>query len=182
MKNFATLINRLKQNDQLAFKELVYAFTPRLMTVARLYSKDNEEAKDILQDAFILVFRKIDMFQGTEEAAFYGWVKRMIVNLCLSRNQRKFRKMEKSIEEVTVTKGQDANVLSNMSHDEIMKLVFALPDVYRQVFALYAIEGYSHKEIGEKLDIQESSVRSRYHRARAMLRENFTKYFKPMIA
>lgn len=157
-------------------------FTPRLMTIARLYSRDEDDAKDVLQDAFILVFRKIDMFYGHEEAAFYGWTKKMVVNLCLSRSQRKFRSMEGSLENLKVDRGEDSKIISNMSHEEIMALVFNLPDGYRQVFSLYAIEGYSHKEIGQQLQIQESSSRSRYHRAKVMLQEEFNKIFKVMIA
>ena len=182
MKDFANVLTGLKNNEQAAFKELVFAFTPRLMSIARLYSRDEEEAKDILQDTFILIFRKVDMFVGNEEAAFYGWTKRMIINLCLSRSQKKFRKMEKSLQEISVDESKDADVIASMSHDEIMALVYALPDGYRQVFALYAIEGYSHKEIGERLSIQESSSRSRFHRARAILRDEFDKLFKVMIA
>lgn len=90
--------------------------------------------------------------------------------------------MESSLQNLKIDRGEDEKIISNMSHDEIMALVFNLPDGYRQVFSLYAIEGYSHKEIGDRLQIQESSSRSRYHRAKVMLQEEFNKVFKVMIA
>ena len=141
------------------------------MTVARIYNNNNEDAKDVLQEAFVLVYKKIDDFEGQKEAALFGWIKRIIINISLSRNQRMYRKMEGSIEDKHFSLGKDAEALSQMAHEEIMDLIFSLPDGYRQVFAMYAIEGYSHKEIGEKLDIKESSSRSQYMRSRKMLQK-----------
>lgn len=176
------LIARLKKGQEPAYKELVFAFSARLMTVARIYSKNEEDAKDVLQDAFVLVFKKVKNFEGTEERAFYGWMKRLIINLCLSRNQRKYRHLEKSIETITVHHSVHPVAISNLTHEEIMALVFSLPDGYRQVFALYAIEGYSHREIAEQLSIGEGSSRSQYSRARKILQSKFENLFKVMTA
>jgi len=172
------LITKLKEGEESAYKELVMKFSRRLMTVAKIYSRNEEEAKDILQDAFILVFRKIQI----EEAAFYGWMKRMVINLCLSRNQKKYRSMESSMEVIGQDKGIQAEAINNLSHDEIMEMVFNLPDGYKQVFALYAVEGYSHKEIAKTLGIKESSSRSQYSRARKILQSEFHNRYKVMTA
>lgn len=177
-----SLIARLKKGQEPAYKELVFAFSARLMTVARIYSKNEEDAKDVLQDAFILVFKKVKSFEGTEERAFYGWMKKLIINLCLSRNQRKFRHLEKSLETIKVEQSVHSAAISNLSHEEIMNLIFELPDGYRQVFALYAIEGFSHKEIAEQLTIAEGSSRSQYSRARKILQFKCANLFKVMTA
>lgn len=176
------LITKLKEGEEAAYKELVIKFSRRLMTVAKIYSRNEEEAKDILQDAFILVFRKIEIFKGHEEAAFYGWMKRMVINLCLSRNQKKYRSMESSMEVIGQDKGIQAEAINNLTHDEIMEMVFNLPDGYKQVFALYAVEGYSHKEIAQILGIKESSSRSQYSRARKILQSEFHNRYKVMTA
>ena len=91
--------------------------------------------------------------------------------------------MEKGLDAISINKHKvDSAAIANLTHEEIMRMVFNLPDGYRQVFALYAIEGYSHKEIAEKLSIGVSSSRSQYSRARKMLQNNFQKLFTTMIA
>ena len=150
------LIEGLKKGNKESYKELIINYSGRLMTIAKIYSRSTEDAEDVLQDAFILVFKKIKDFKGTEDKLFYGWMKRIIINLCLSRNQKKYRQMESSLDDQIIEAGKDAEVMSTLSHNDIMDKVFELPDGYRQVFALYAIEGYSHKEIAEKLDISVS--------------------------
>lgn len=180
--NVDNLLKRLKKGEQRAYKELVFHFTGRLMTIARIYSNSEEDAKDVLQEAFILVFRKIDQFNGQEEKQLYGWMKRIIINLCLSRNQKKFRRMEKSLDTMDFDKGVDAQAITNISHQEIMNLIFTLPEGYRQVFALFAIEGYSHREIAERLNIGESSSRSQYSRAKKLLQSEFKNLYNVLIA
>jgi len=176
------LLNRLKKGEEGAFKELVFSFSSRLMTVARIYSKNEDDAKDVLQEAYVRVFKKIDTFVGHEEAAFYSWMKRIIINLCLSRNQRKRYKMEQSLETTIVNDSINPQVLGDLNHEQIMKLVFELPEGYRQVFALYAVEGYSHKEIADQLNIGESSSRSQYMRARKLLQKQIHNLYKVMSA
>lgn len=176
------LISDLKQGKEQAFKKLVFTYSSRLLTVARIYSATEEDAKDMLQDAFILVFRKVGGFQGDEEKAFFGWMKRIIINLCLSRSQKRYLKLEKSLDTMIVDPAINETAVSKLSHDEIMNLVFSLPDGYRQVFALFAIEGYSHREISEQLSIGESSSRSQYLRARRILQTKISKLFKVIPA
>lgn len=180
--NIESLIIGLKQGKEEAFKKLVFTYSARLLTVARIYSASDEDAKDMLQDAFILVFKKVGKFEGSEERAFFGWMKRIIINLCLSRSQKRYLKLEKSLDTLVVDPAINETAISKLSHDEIMELVFNLPDGYRQVFALFAIEGYSHKEVAERLSIGESSSRSQYLRARRILQNKITKLFKVIPA
>lgn len=180
--NIEDLIIGLKQGKEEAFKKLVFTYSARLLTVARIYSASEEDAKDMLQDAFILVFRKVGGFEGDQEKAFFGWMKRIIINLCLSRSQKRYLKLEKSLDAMVLDPAMDETAVSKLSHDEIMNLVFSLPDGYRQVFALFAIEGYSHREISERLSIGESSSRSQYLRARRILQTKITRLFKVIPA
>lgn len=165
------LISRLKNNEELAFKELVYSFSSRMMTIARIYARSEEDAKDTLQDAFVIVYRKIKNFEGEEEAALYGWIKRIVINISLSKNQRKYRHLESSLDAMVVDTGFDEQTISKMTHEEIMNIIFNLPDDYRQVFALHVIEGYSHKEIGEILNMSETNSRTHLHRSKKLLQE-----------
>lgn len=180
--DIVALIQRLKRKEELAYKELVFAFSSRLMTVARIYNNSNDDAKDVLQDAFVLVYKKIENFEGEHEAALFAWIKKLIINISLSRNQRMYRRMEGSLDDKHYNLGIDAKGLSALAHEEIMKLVFSLPDGYRQVFAMYAIEGYSHKEIANSLNIKESSSRSQYMRSRKMLQKQISNLTKVMTA
>ena len=172
------LIYKLKKGEESAFKELVLAYSGRLLTIAKIYSRNSEDARDMLQDAFIVIFNKISKFDAKVEKALYAWMKKIVINLCLSRNQKKYLKMEQSIENMTLHHAVDAMAITELSHEEIIKLINELPDGYRQVFALFAIEGYSHKEIAHKLSIGESSSRSQYLRARRLLQIKVTNLFK----
>lgn len=169
--DISNLITRLKNNEELAFKELVYSYSSRFMTIARIYARSEEDAKDTLQDAFVLVYRKIQNFEGDQEAAFYGWVKRIIINISLSKNQRKYRHLESSLDAIQFDASFDEDTISKLSHQEIMDIIFNLPDDYRQVFALHVIEGYSHKEIGEILNMTETNSRTHLYRSKKLLQE-----------
>jgi len=169
--NIEELIKGLQKQSEKAFKEFVYTYSKRFMTLARIYASNEEDARDILQDAYVIVFKKIVDFQGDKEAALYGWVKRIIINLAMNKNQKMYRRMEDSLDNMIINKSIESMAESKLSHEEIMNLVFALPDGYRQIFALYAIEGFSHKEIANKLGIGESNSRLKYMRSRNMLQE-----------
>lgn len=169
--DISKLLTRLKSNEEAAFKELVFSFSSRLMTIARLYAKSEADAKDTLQDTFVVVYRKIQSFEGHHEAAFYGWLKRIVINISLSKNQRKYRHLESSLDAMTVDSGFDEDTISKMTHQEIMDIIFNLPDDYRQVFALHVIEGYSHKEIAEKLNMTETNSRTHLYRSKKLLQE-----------
>ena len=169
--DISKLITRLKKHEEAAFKEMVFSFSSRLMTIARIYARTEDDAKDTLQDAFVVVYRKIQDFEGSEEAAFYGWVKRIIINISLSKNQRKYRHFESSLDAMVMDSGFDEQTISKLSHQEIMDIIFNLPEDYRQVFALHVIEGYSHKEIGEILNMTETNSRTHLYRSKKLLQE-----------
>ncbi|GET32238.1 DNA-directed RNA polymerase sigma-70 factor [Prolixibacter bellariivorans] len=139
------------------------------------YSKDATEAEDNLQEGFIRVFTKIDQFGF--KGSFEGWMRRIMVNTSLE----KFRKQNKlyPVEDITVYEGKQLSedLLAQITADELLKLVQELPARYRMVFNLYAIEGYSHKEIGDMMGISEGTSKSNLSRARVILQKKVYEKF-----
>jgi len=159
----------LVQGDESAFKQLVLGYTQKLMTVAKIYANSIPEAQDNLQDMFIVVLDKISEFEGEEDYQLYAWMKQILIYKSLNKNQRKYKKVESSLDLVHDQTNLDADAISQLSHQEIIDLVYNLPEGYKQVFALYVLEGFSHREIGVKMGIAESSSRSQFSRAKKIL-------------
>lgn len=173
------LIQRLRDGNESAFKELILSFSSKLMTVAKVYTDSVEDAEDVLQDAFIVSFEKIHKFHGDEIKAFYGWMKRVTINLALDKNKKKYKKMEIGLGSQDIS--MDETAISKMTSDEIMEIIFSLPSGYKQVFALHVLEGYSHKEISELLGVKPSTSRSQLVRAKSILRDKVNNLFKVAV-
>lgn len=165
------LIQKLRNGEEPAFTELVLATSSRLMTVARIYTHTHQDAQDVLQDAYIICFEKIGFFKGDEPKAFYSWLKRITINLALATKRVKYKNAEMSLDLMNADAPFDAHILSRLSRQELMKLIFDLPPGYRKVFALFVVEGYSHKEIAEKLGVAPSTSRSQFIRAKRILQK-----------
>lgn len=138
-------------------------------TVCFRYSKNVEDAQDMLQETFINVFGNLDRFEGN--GSFEGWIRKIAVNCAI----RQYHKSAKRIDTGDIEHQPDAesysDVMDTLGAEEIMKVINKLPDGYRMVFNMYAIEGYSHKEISEAIGITESASRSQLTRARKQLME-----------
>lgn len=148
-------------------------YAGKMLVVCMRYARHRMEAEDILQDAFIKVFRYINKFQ--HKGSFEGWIRRIVVNTALKNIDKKsFTNEQIGIEDQKDT-GALPNVYSDLGEADLLKMVASLPDGYRVVFNLYAIEGYSHKEIAELLDIGESTSRSQLVKARKLLQEMILK-------
>lgn len=170
--NLATVISQLKQGNHKTFKELVYKHTPKLMTVARIYTRNSEDAKDVLQDSFISIYQHINQFNGSEEKALLAWMKKIVMNAGLAKYKKmSYTKEAFSLDNV-IEKSVEPVVLANFDAEELMNSIYSLPLKYKQVLALYAIEGYSHKEVAELLNIEVSTSRSIYSRAKVMLQKS----------
>lgn len=158
------------QRTASAQKALYEAFSGRMMSLCLRYAKSREEAEDILQEGFIKIFEKIGQFSGTGSLA--GWIRAVMVNTALIhiRRNKKWNYME-DVDEQYHLENQDHSILSEMAAEELMKLVMAMPQGYRTVFSLFAIEGYSHKEIAELLEITESTSKTQFHKAKAFLKK-----------
>lgn len=172
------LIKRLKKGEDQAFKELVFSYSAKLLTTARVYCYRSREAEDILQDSFIIIFQKIKSFQGEKEEELLAWMRKIVMHKAFNRNRNFQIKNEMSVGEYFDDKEILPEAVSNLSYDEIMQMVLDLPIGYRQVFALNVIEGYNHSEIADILDISVSGSRSQLSRAKKNLQSNFIKLSK----
>ena len=150
-------------------RELVDRFSPQLLTIARRYVPDHGYAQDVLQDSLVKILTRIDQYTG--KGSFEGWMARLVVNTALHRLDRSWVRRElpsEFLEEDHRT--VEPYVIEHLATQDILDCVARLPEGYRHVFNLYAIEGYSHKEVAELLDMREVTCRSYYARARKLLR------------
>jgi RNA polymerase sigma-70 factor (ECF subfamily) len=153
-----------------AQKALFDIYAPKLYVVCLRYMKDQMRAQDVLQDAFVKIFGHIGNYKS--EGAFEGWLKKIAVNTCLDQ-LRKDKKLltDVSLDDVSHKLAHQDYSVEKLMADDLLKLVQALPDGYRTVFNLFAIEGYSHQEISVQLGISESTSKTQYLRARAYLKD-----------
>ena len=164
------LIEGCINGDRKAQKALYDKYSRRMMAVCLRYVKNIEDARDLLQEGFIKLFTNIHKYAG--EGMFDGWVRKIFVNCALEQlRQQDVLRNADDIEETNYSDIPDESTLAQLSAEEIMAYVRSLPDGFRTVFNMFAIEGYSHKEIGEKLNISESTSRSQYMRARKLLQK-----------
>jgi RNA polymerase sigma-70 factor (ECF subfamily) len=133
------------------------------------YSNDSEEAKDILQEGFIKVFRNLKQFKG--KGSFEGWIRKIFINTALERFRGKVNliPVEEPIEIPTANLSD--KIISELSAHDLLQMIQELSPQYRLVFNLYAIEGYTHVEISKKLKISVGTSKSNLSRARAILQE-----------
>ncbi len=150
-------------------KILFNRYSGKFMTVCLRYASDQMLAEDMLQEAFIRIFNHLDQFKS--EGSFEGWMRRIVVNVCLKaiKNKRINFSTDDDAGIQIPDKGTDAP--SHLSEDELLRLIKQLPTGYRIIFNLHAIEGYSHDEIGEMLNIKASTSRSQLVKARKMLQQ-----------
>ena len=161
------LIKECQQNSIKAQEQLYRLFAPKLFAVCLKYSRNRADAEDNMQDGFLLIFNKIGQYRF--QGSFEGWAKRVMVNNVL----QKYR-TEGIFEIVTENLPEEADVeieADDISMEYLMAIIQQLPDRYRMVFNLYAIDGYSHKEIAEMLGITEGTSKSNLARARIILKE-----------
>src|SRR5436190_5295179 len=158
------------RNNATAQEALYNRFSPRMLGVCYRFAKNREDAEDMLQEGFIKVFTQIHQYRN--EGALEGWIRRIVVHTCINI----LKKNKKFSDSVDIIHANSVNVKeeiipSIMQAKQIVECIRTLPLGYKTVLNLYAIEGYSHKEIAMMLDIEESTSRSQYTRAKAMLEE-----------
>lgn len=161
------LIEQCKKGKARYQKLLYDKFSCKVYPVCYRYAKNEEDAKDILQETFIRVYSKLDTFQN--KGSFEGWIRKIAVNTSIRHYQNSLRKVDQHDIEYAPDLASDETILSEMNAADILKKISELPTGYRLVFNLYAIEGYSHKEIAQELGISEGSSRSQLTRARQSL-------------
>jgi RNA polymerase sigma-70 factor (ECF subfamily) len=162
------------KNDPIAQRELYNKYSAKMLSVCYRFGHNREDAEDMLQEGFIKVFSQIHTFQS--KGAFEGWIRRIMVHTCIN-HLKKNRKFNESVDIIHATGVQirEESVPSIVQAKQVVECIRLLPIGYRTVLNLYAIEGYSHKEIAEMLDIEESTSRSQYTRAKHMLEDILVK-------
>lgn len=168
------LIRQCKANEPKAQELLYKQFAGKMLGVCMRYAIDRMEAEDMLQNGFIRVFQKIGGYR--EEGSFEGWVRRIIVHSAIECYRKHYKLLhvvatEESATEISV----NAAAAANLNAQDLMALIQQLSPGYRMVFNLYAIEGYSHREISQMLGITEGASKSQLSRARGILKEQLEK-------
>ena len=163
------LVKKCIEGDNRAQKKLFDLFAPKLFGVCLRYMKDHDLAQDTLQDGFVKIFTKLSDYNG--KGSFEGWMRRITVNTCLDQLRKDQKlKMNTSIDDVSFLVKDNHWIEEELTAKDLLKLVESLPDGYRVVFNMFAIEGYSHKEIAEQLNISENTSKSQFSRAKSHLR------------
>ncbi len=163
------LISGCLKRNRSAQQKLYERFSSKMYALCYRYVRDSMEAEDILVTAFTKIFERIDQFKG--EGSFEGWIRRVVVNEAFSylrRNRSMY--LETDLEAADREPDYD-NIGNHLEVEDLMKMIQDLPTGYRIVFNMYAIDGYSHKEIAEVLDISENTSKSQLSRARAQLQK-----------
>lgn len=166
------LINRCLKNEAKAQEQFYQRFAPKMYGVCMRFAKSQMEADDILQEGFIKVFINLKSYRN--EGSLEGWIRRTIVNTAINL----FKKNAKHQNNIDIDKtdaahqlNYNARAIDNLNMEELLKLISKLPSGYRMVFNLNVIEGYTHKEIGELLQISENTSKSQLSRARQTLQK-----------
>ena len=163
------LVKACQKGDHQAQREVYEKYAPLMYGVCRRYVAELQEAEDILVCGFTKVFCKIDQFKS--EGSFEGWIRRIMVNEALSYIRRN-KSMYLEVEIEKAGREPDYQQLQHqLEVEDMQKMIDTLPVGYKTVFNLYAIEGFSHKEIAEKLGISENTSKSQLSRARAQLQK-----------
>ncbi len=159
------LARAIKQGDQKALKFFYEKYSGKMLAICMRYLSDRMLAEDVMIEAFMKIFDKIGQFSF--QGSFEGWVKRIMVNESLMK-LRSMKMLELDIESQNIQL-PSTSMNDSLAEKEILAMIMDLPAGYRTVFNLYAIEGFSHAEIAEKLGISEGTSKSQLSRARAIL-------------
>ena len=163
------LIKGCLENDRRMQQELYNRFSPKMYGVCLRYTGNADDAQDVLQDAFVKVFRKLDSFRS--EGSFEGWIRRIFVNTAIEHFRRKNYLQPVTEREESQIESKTISALDGLSEKDILKLVQQLSPGYRTVFNLYVVEGFSHKEIASMLEITEGTSKSQLSRAKVILQD-----------
>ncbi len=164
------IISGCKAGNRLAQKYFVETYSSYMFTICRRYIKREDIAKDCLQDTLIHVLKKMDKYN--DQGKFKSWLSTVTVNKCIEQIRKEKRNLYSEID-LVAEQGIDESVSLKLEHDDIMRFINTIPDQYRIVINMFLVEGYSHKEIGEKLGLTESSSRSILSRAKKMINAAF---------
>jgi len=166
-----TLIVNCQKGDKKSQYLLVKRYSSMMMGICRRYARDQDMAKDMLQESLILVFKYIHKFEG--KGSFEGWIRKITVRSALQWIDKKWYRNEQNL--VGMLPETKINPDAYLNHDTniILEMINTLPEKYRVVFNLFVVDGHSHAEIAEVLQVKEATSRSHLLRARKMLQEKY---------
>ncbi|MEY4669486.1 MAG: hypothetical protein RL518_2185 [Pseudomonadota bacterium] len=183
------VVNQFKAGDALAFEEIISRYESKVMSLALRFTRNQEDAEEVMQDVFTTVYRKIDGFRG--QSAFSSWLYRIVVNAAFMKLRKRKQTQTVSIEDIspaikqycidreTFNGSHSQNIaISHEMQSVIQNAVNRLPDQYRAVFVLRDVDGLSNQETGEILNLSIPAVKSRLHRSRIMLRKKLQRYYE----
>jgi len=164
------ILQGCQKNDPAAQQLLYQKYSPKMLSVCYRYAKSREDAEDMLQEGFVKIFLQINRYE--HRGSLEGWILRVIVHTCIN-HLKKYKKFNDVVDLAYAANLiiREDNIPGIVQAKQIVESIRALPIGYRTVLNLYAIEGYSHKEIGSMLEIEESTSRSQYTRAKNLLEE-----------
>lgn len=161
--------------DRRMQEELYNRFASKMYAVCLRYANNADDAQDLLQEGFIKVFKNLHRFRA--EGSFEGWIRRVFINSSIEHYRKKAAKLSTvSDKEESTIEDTDITAIDSLAEKDIIHLIQDLSPGYRTVFNLYVIEGYSHREIGELLNISEGTSKSQLARAKGILQKKVTQY------
>ncbi len=165
------LIEKCLKNNRKAQKYLYEKYSPVMLGICIRYSDNISDAEDILQEGFIKIFTYLKKFEN--KGSFEGWLKRIMVNTAITFYHKNLKhKYHSDLSDVQETKMKYSDVSSaDFTQEELLNVIQTLPKGYRTIFNMYAIEGYKHKEISKALNIEISTSKSQYHRAKKIIQK-----------
>ena len=171
------LINGCLTNDRSCQKEIYVRYSPAMMSLCLRYTKNRQEAEEVLQDGFLQMYRRIQQFKNT--GTFEGWLRRIMINCAL----QKYRRVSNRFRHVVISEElyylpSDLSVSNQLQEKELIRLIQSLPPASRLVFNLYVFEGLKHREIAQLLDISEGTSKSNLFDARNILKKQLKREFK----
>jgi RNA polymerase sigma factor (sigma-70 family) len=170
----SAILRKAAAGDDNARNMLYRQYSKAMFNICIRMTGDRIGAEDILQEAFILAFKNLE--QVRDEKALPGWLRRIAINECI-RQTKKSIKWTDLDHDLEIAEPEESNWFKDISLQQIQKEIKSLPDGCRQVFNLYVLEDFSHKEIADALSISESTSKSQYQRARHLLKERLLKQF-----
>jgi RNA polymerase sigma factor (sigma-70 family) len=165
----ADLINGCLNKDRKMQEILYHRFSSKMYTVCLRYCKNADDAQDILQDGFVKIFKNLEKFRG--EGSFEGWIRRIFVNTAIEHFRKSIKSFAVADTQEIIIEDPSWNAFDNLAEKDIINLIQELSPGYRQVFNMYVIEGYSHKDIGDILGISEGTSKSQLARAKGVLKK-----------
>lgn len=171
-KNEKQLIKRAIKNNRDAQHALFELYAPKMLSVCRYYIKDIQHAEEAMLNGFFKVLSNLKSFKN--EGSFEGWIRRIMVRESISFLRQK-KSVEFSSEDIDAQSHYTNNIKTDIEVNEIQQLIDALPEGYKVVFVMYAVEGYKHNEIADMLNITEGTSKSQLFKARKLLQEKIKK-------